>query len=435
MSYFTPVQYSSLLGADDISSSLLSTTQSKSIPLQTVVKTLATASGVAGPNGQQLFSIPCNSSSGYLKSGSAYIRLTLSVTQLNGASTWSFKGPVSLHNGNAIINKMAVSCGSVQLSNLVNYAQYHDLMLSHGISADYNAEQAQLTMQGVTKTNNTLNSVNTTVSLVLPVLSSVINSPQHLPLWLLSAGLNIEITYSSIISAFRTTGNPITSYSVSGAELIYEEILPSLEVKQAIISKMRESGSSWRQYLLSTYSLSTSSQQSLSYMIGVNLQSLRNVIVTETLNSDNVAANHLNFQSNGFSGASISLDGRIISPVFNSSASTFAELQRCFSNLYDHTRASNLVVQNVVPDAQVGITDYATSKWGFSASCASLNDYSIRFDGMPCSMINVLINHDTVGPSSAYGSTASFAASTAYFYVQYDELLSIDSMGQISLVR
>lgn len=444
MSFFNvPVSYNALLGEQDIASTMLPSTASKLVPCASVLKAVPTSSGSIGPSSSAMFQIQTGSGVGYLKAHSVYLRFRLDVTQTGAANTsWAFKGPAGLHNASALINRLTVSAGSTQLSQLTNYNIWHDLLLTHATSRDYTgADAVQYEYTGIVKDNSADNAINKTIYVSIPLLSPLFTSAQSLPLFLMQSPLTVEILFNSVASAFKwaAAGNAVTNYLISNAEIVYESIEVSPELKSSIMSRMANGGV-WRQYLDSVYSLQTASQSTLSYNIGAGLSSLKGFLMSEIRATDlSTTANDANFVSNGFSNLRVYYDGKLINMFDLNNASTcFAELNRTLNAIYDSDRTSTLTISNP-SNANQNYTDFVNAKWAVGVSSQAVSDLSIGFSGQPAQMVNFIIEHNSgaeaAGSVTPFPNNTVFAAGTIYAFLLYDELLTIDANGVVALLR
>ncbi len=442
-----PVQYNAMLGSEDIPSSMLPDVKTKMIPCTSNLKSVRTSSANIGAGSLALFQLNTGAGTGYLKSNSVYLRGSVTLTLTNGGGTWRFTGPQNVHSASALINRLTVSNGSQMLSQLTNYNSWHDILLSHATSRDYIEQDSTLYEgTGVIKTYaNPATTFESTLNFSIPLMSPVFNSSQFIPLFLLNAPLTVEVLFNSIADAIQSS-TATTAYIVNDLQIVYEELAVSPELKQSIRDRM-QSGSMWKQYLDSVYSINTSSTSGLSFNLGVGLSSCKGVLVADRQNAVGVVGQ---FILNRFSNARFYFDGRLINNFdLTTDAVVYSELNRTLNSIYDSDRTSSLglvgvgyngAINKTVPlgvGFDTASTDFCTQKFIYGVSAQSVNDFSVGFSGQPVQMIVVQTFNDGGADNVNFppATQPAFSSVPKVMFVLYDELLTIDANGVCSLIR
>jgi hypothetical protein len=449
--YAVPSTYNSLLGAEDVPATMLPSTQAKMIPCASQLKSVRTQSASLTPGALALWQIQTGAGTGYLKAGSLYLRGTLTLTVSAAAGTWRFSGPrqgfvgegqglnTGTHSASALISRLTVSNGAQQLSQLTNYNVWHDLLLTHATSADYaKNDSLQYEFTGVTRgVANPATDNERTINFAIPLMSPLFNGQQSIPLFLLNSPLSVELLFNSIADAFVADTITVSNYVISNAEICYEEIAVSPELKQSIMNRL-QGGAMWKQYMDSVYSIQTAALQNDSYNIGVGVTSCKGVIGVDRNPSAIGVGFTGDFMLNGFNNVQIRYDGKLINNYdITTDASAFAELNRALHSMYDSNITSCLSNDASAAAGNNPWSDYVVSKFAWGVSSQAVNDSTVGFSGSPVQMITVQHYNATAANAAAfpYVNEAFVAARQRVYFVLYDEMLTIDANGVCSLIR
>jgi hypothetical protein len=457
--YSVPNVYSALLGEDNIPSTMLPSTQSKMIPCTSQLKSVRTQSANLTPGALALWQIQTGSGTGFLKSNSLYLRGTIRIDGVvaGGTGSFRFNGPVegitgvgeglskSTHSASSLIARLTVANGAQQISQLTNYNVWHDLLLTHATSSDYvNNDSSVYEYTGHVKTLSVANPIDATegtLNFCIPIMSPIFCGQQSVPLFLLNSPLSLEILFNSLSDALVAGANTtINNYTISNAELVYEEIVVSPELKQSIMAKL-QGGAVWKQFLDSVYSINTVAENSNTYNIGVGSNSVKAVIGVDRVTAGSVGLLPLqigNFALNGFENVRVQYDGKLINNFdINTDATAYAELNRSLHSMFDSNITSCLAKRPAVPVGAGPATDLVISKFAWGVSSQAVNDSSIGFSGMPAQMLT--IQHFNNGGANRtafqYVSEGFVANRQRLYFILYDELLTIDGNGVCALVR
>ena len=133
-----PVQHQ---GAADnaIPESLMSSRVPKAVPSMNRVISIPSQSGNASQGGQIVFQIAGGSNSnGYMRAGSAYLRMVCTVTKLQGGNADNklfFANQTK--SASSLINRLQISANGTQLETINRYDNWHAIVQSQGCNASY----------------------------------------------------------------------------------------------------------------------------------------------------------------------------------------------------------------------------------------------------------------------------------------------------------
>jgi len=420
--------------------SMASSVDQKMISSYTTIKQVSSQNGDQNSNGLLMFQIPTGSGTGYLRSGSAYMKCRITFTQaLNAANMIAFQGGLaavasnpavvanaSLGGGSAsaIISRLNVSIGGVLVNSIMNYKVLHDVILNHCTSQAYKQNDSGI----MEFTGKALSSViaNGFLDVCIPLMAPCINDEQAFPLFLVNSPLVIEILLNSVNEAIAYTTTAVTEYKVSNASIIYEAIIPSADFEMAVKTRL-QSGSMWSMSTDDYYNLSLANDDHINYNIGLNLSSVKGVLWTFSVTP--VAGEYHPYSGDNQTDAKLYLDGRLINQftALDTIPQQYMEFQRTIGALYDYVTTSNnfgllpLVSNtNVVTATLHG--SYPTTTYCGGISCNRSNDSSFSFTGTPCQTINLT-------------RTCDGTAGTLYIMVLYSQMIMIDSSGSVSIMR
>jgi hypothetical protein len=128
----------------------------------------------------------------------------------------------------------AVLSGAVA-EQIQHYSKLYASIISHATSYQHVASDSAVT-------ENTLNGLIAaqTINVCVPVGLGVFNARHHLPLFLLSAG-QLQVDLENVVNAITGITNAVSEYSVSSAQLIFEQLCPDtayeMAVKQMLVAR------------------------------------------------------------------------------------------------------------------------------------------------------------------------------------------------------
>lgn len=454
MNFMSPYVYPATAGADlAIPATLMSPDAKKFTGARTVIKSVPSSSGSVGASSTMLFNLPTGPGTGYIKSGSVYLRCKLVVAQVQTAANtnWSFAGQgvttstlgtSAPGGGSSLIDRLVVSIGGVQCSVLNNYNSWRNYLIPHATSTSFFYDLMQMEYAGCYKTTGTATGtlteldVNKTVYLAIPILAPIFNSESSIPTFLLNGGpISIEISTAAINNAFYAVNTAITSYTISDASIVYESIEVSEEFKNAMRQKVAADGS-YNIHLEDCYNLSFASSLVTDYNIGLSLSSLKSVLWTEQLTDNNSAnlAKLKYYMPNGLSDAKIYVDNQLVNNVtIDNDAVAYIEMNRALSRIYDYTTCSNMNYQAKVTEGTNKRTGYSDAAFLGGVSTSVVSDWNFTSSGVPCNQLTIHLEHNNTDPAKWGVSTAYASASVVYVTVMYDSVCSIDANGMITM--
>ena len=192
------------------------------------ILSIASQNGTVSSGQSLLFQLPAGMGSGFLVGGSAYIRMTVNVTQAVALS-WYFK---QTGCASSVIQRMTAIMSGTNLESIMHYNKIYNSLLQHGTNGNYVANDSHLAEQTYPGSEADFNTAGSyTVS--IPVGLGIFNAKQHIPLFLLSSA-QLQCDLASVLEALISgSANAITEYTVSNAVLIAEQICLILTMRWA----------------------------------------------------------------------------------------------------------------------------------------------------------------------------------------------------------
>ena len=407
--YILPASY------DSVPQAFMSNKSAKPIPcsLQTVNIPALTAD--ANANGTSIIQVPCGSSAGIMLN--PYIRFDVLLTGGSGTTEYKFKG--STASATSLINRLSTYINSVQVDNIQNADQVYDLLFGHSTSNDWVEHDAQILLwsgAGIAQAPVEKRTV------VMPLIGAL-GTQQGVPLFALNGTLQVQLDYNSLArSVYQIDGGTaLTGFGVSNVQLVYDKI----SVEQAFVDKVKSDMAQGRKYVLGYTNFQSTTLipgASAFFNYGLNVSSLRAVVAQQLLTASLSTLHSLTAALaagysivNGLTQFQVSLDGRLInSNTLNASVSpalVFAELNKCFSRLFDAS----------ITDISTQAT-YATQSFAAGVSAQRCNE-ALAFAGSPVSVVGINVN------------AAANATHTMFLSFISDYQLLIDSAGSVEIVR
>lgn len=445
-----PFSYPTLQNQPELSipSSFMSADQRRFSGATTSIKSIPSSSGSCGPSSTILFNIAANKSSGYIRSGSVYLRCKIAVTQASlGGNSYRFAGGsataadetiIGFGSASALLDRVVVSASGTQISIINNYNHFRNLMCVHSTSPDFlTKDLMQMEFNGQNKLNTASPSTDSPLYVTIPLLAPVFNSSESLPLFMLSGPISVEITTATINNAFTTLVANVTDYVISEAQLVYESINVSDEFKNAMVTKLSGSGGVYNMHLDDVYSLTVGSVQTMDYNVGLSLSSLKAVLFSEILNASLNGQINLekNYISNGLTDVKVYLDNQLVNNVLiDNDAVAFTEMNRALSRIYDHNISSSITQLANVSGGNIR-SNYNSQTFLGGVSTSVISDYGFTSSGTACSQLTLHLEHNAVDVNRWQNSGAFNAAAQTLVFCLYDSIVSIDVMGGVSVRR
>jgi len=411
-SYILPASY------DSVPTAWKSNSSAKPLPSSIQTVNVPALTGTANASGTSILQIPCGSSAGIMMN--PYIRLDMTLAAASNVdTTFLFKGTSKC--ATSLLNRVSTYINSVQIDNIQNADQVYDTIFSHATAYDWLTHDAQCLMGAPVRdvagvaAADAAGSAADLKTFILPLIGAL-GTQQGVPLFCLNGTLQVQLDYNSLARAiYSVVGTAPTGFAITNVQLVYDKI----SVEQAFVDKVRGDMASGAKYVLSYSNFQSTSQAAaagtgyLNY--GLNVSSLQAIVAQQMLTADlGTIANLGSSLVNGLTQFQVSLDGRLVnSNTLNavvSPALVFAELNKCFSRLFDAS------ITDVSTRANYPTTSFAV---GISAQrCGE----ALAFSGSPVSILG--LNFATT--SASYTLFITFISSYQ---------LLIDSSGSVEIVR
>jgi len=399
----------------------------------------------------------------------SYVRFTIQMTGSAGVANSAFLFKGAAQCAAMAIQSIQTYVNSVQVDNQQNAWSIYDNLLTHSTSNDWLQHDATLMLGAGTVYQQAAagSTSSAAYTFALPLLG-LLGSQQSLPLYLLNGTLQIQINWQPAVASVYQSGATIvplnapltyaggagstlaqvgvaliepgwTGFSITNVQCVYDKVTP----ESAFVDKVRHDMMSGAKYVFSytnyaTTSVNTSSAGQYNLNYGLNVSSLRGVVMTQyntaNLSGVGVAAGAGSI-SNGMNQFQIALDGRLISSLALNSQTdaslVFAELQKTFGRIYDASITDpviNFSTQAIVAfGANYSGGTFLTQLFAAGASAQRVNE-GLAFQGSPCSILNAMFTVAAAG-------TVAFQATTCFFLLIADFQLLIDSTGSVEIVR
>jgi len=418
MSYNTPKDYAIGAASSDIPAAWMPSSEPRvqSGGSHRIVA-VASQNGTVSSGQQLSFQLPANLGSGFLVSSSAYIKMTVTVTQAN-AYTWAFR---QYGSGHSMFLRMSALLSGSLAEQIQNYNKLCSSLLLHASNGSFVSNDdrlAQGTMSGLTTTQ--------TLEVCVPVNLGLFNAKCHLPLFLLSQ-CQLQVDLESVAQAFTSgSADAITEYQISQATLVFEQLVPDSIYEQGV--KQMLASRVYQIPINTWYNLKLANQAAITQNIGLNSSSVKGVF--RNFVTANASRNSGAFVSDTQSSAYLYLDGQLVS---NSNLATapeqFLEKDRALNIMSDVERTSwapSAVTANAVAgDFTVGpITRalYSAGAYLGGLSCSRSHQDGFSFSGSP-------VNTAVLQVANA-GTAGTF-----FIYCALQQVVTIDVASNVNLIR
>jgi len=366
----------------------------------------ATGSNSCNGGGTLTFQLPSGAGAGWLKTKSVGLSLRITPTTA-GAPHFAFP----LGSAHSVINRLTISAGSQQLEQIQNYAQFAAICLSHLTNNDYALRDAAV-LEGV----GAVLATATPFTVILPLLSGILNADKYLPLSLMSAPLTITIDFNSDVVAFGTAAVTLCLYDQP--KLLFDVVRPDSNYENSIRAQLA-SGKFFSIYYQSAMGAAASqaAAANLSFNSGVGLSSLMGVMAAPVLTAEMaLATSQKPFTLNDATQYRWFVDGENypqypITLTATDQTQAFYNLQNLIGNVYDSNITS-------VCDR----TTYANTYFVAGVGLRRSNSAGFTHTGVRASQVITEI-------------TGATAAANIYIYYLYSAELVIDASGGATSIR
>jgi hypothetical protein len=423
-----PVQHQ---GAADnaIPESLMSSRVPKAVPSMNRVISIPSQSGNASQGGQIVFQIAGGSNSnGYMRAGSAYLRMVCVVTKAvggNADNTLFFANQT--RSASSLINRLQISANGTQLETINRYDNWHAIVQSQGCNASYVNNDCSIGEYAETEVAISTGT-SATYNISIPLFSGVLSNAKSFPLFL--SGLMIQVDLNSSALAFKSAGTSATfglTYAISQPQIVYECINPDYALLDGMRASMAQSGRLFEMPLSTPLGLTSANGQSnsFSYNVGLNLASLSSVFLVEvptSVESANTAVNA--FVRNSTEDQTVSrrlyIDGKqIVNYDVWADSQNFLECQRAMGHLLNLENTTLATRTNYCASGET-----AGSYFVVGQSARRFDESDLCMSGTPCSNLVIQL--------AKYGTAV---ASSIYIYVLYDAVCVIDANGSVAVAK
>ena len=411
-------QYPLSAAISDVPASLSSSGLPRPISCQKQLVSIASTSAAQQAGGLVSFSLPTGGTS-YLVNNSMYYRCTIKP---NSVATLAVAGSFQLPSKSAaaIINRITVQVGSQTINQINRYDYLHEILLTHTTNRAYYTNDSLMSQYSTHPSSLcTAAAAPNAVDVCIPLIIPMFNSEKSFPLFLLNSPIQIQIdlnqTKDAIFGGLAMDYG--LGYTVSNSQLVFDTLQVSSEYINAIKMEMMK-GALYQLNMHDFSTMTTQSQASFNYMIGSNYSSLRGVLYTQVA-AATATTTAIVFTKNAQTNARLYLDGRQINNFdLSADSQIFCEFQRTLGNMFDSSITTYLGPDGAAPANRLL---YGSTLFAAGISTNRCSD-QMAMTGSPCQNINLVVNSD--------GGAFNF-----YIVLLVDEILTIDGMGNVTLIK
>lgn len=436
---FVPHQYQEITsqGAADtaIPASLMSSRVPKPIASANRILSIPSQSGSANASGTLYWQIAGGSNAnGFLRAGSAYLRAQVVVTKGAGGADNSLIFANETNSASSLINRLQISANGTMLETINRYDNFHAIVQSQATNANYVNNDCSIT-EYATVQSAVAAATTFTYNIAIPLFSGVLSNSKSWPLFL--AGLNIQIDLNSVLASFKTYGttpSAVTAFTVSQAEIVFENVCPDFGLLDTMRAQMAQTGKMFELPMSTALGLTTSTtaaQTSFAYNVGLNLASVSGVLLAECKQSIEQAATgaaqgdvNNSFIRNSTEAQSNSrrfyIDGKqLVNYDVWSDSQNFDECQRALSILLDPA-TTTLATRTTYCAAAVDAGRYFV----VGQNSRRFNETNLCMTGTPCQNLVIQL-----------AKSGTPVASSMYIYVLYDQVVVLDANGSCAVAK
>lgn len=364
------------------------------------------------------FQIPPQSNA-FLKSGSLYLKFTLSQPITAGATAFNYGN--GSQDCSSMFSRVSTFLGATQLEVSQNYDFYTTLLMTHTSGSSYALNDFCI----MSKLNGTGSDVDNSAgaissSQVMPILQGWCNSDQNIPLCLLKEPILINFDVNGSARALKYAGAIANNFTLSNLQLCYETVRVDNQYVQALRDQIN-SGKLYSMNFMTGLGLQFSGAiGSNTYNAGLGLSSIRGIAILPIVDSLNVGTAVKSPSKNGLSNARFYIDGSLVSNFnLDDTAQQYASLNNTFGALFSRTSCS---VSLLTTGGAMNRTVYEATGFAVGVGTEKFNEKGLSFAGTQCSNLQVILDGLT-------------AVATQYMFVFHDTLLILASDGSSSIVR
>lgn len=426
-------------GLMDIPSSMLSDSQPRLIASQVRQVQLPSQSGNQADGGVLNFQISTGVGQGYMKRGSCYLRTKIVITTsadcsaqsivntfdtAAAAAKVSFGGPLAM--ASHVINRLTLLSGGSVIEQINNYHIVADIVNSHASSAHYLNNDAGLyenALQQITGAAcDSAAAGQLVITVTIPLLSGLLQGNHHLPLFLLSGNLQLQLDLNTKETGF--CGAAVSGVSFQDNTLMYEQLSVDAVLEATLKQSLMRAPFQIPFNSFVSLAAATVADTTVSQPIGLNLSSVYGVLVAEVI-APTTLANRKFMVKNALSNIKLFADGRLVNsykidrdPLF------FAEMNKVFNLAFDANRTSALGITFLAGPAAARAA-YDTYVFTSGVCMTRVAEEGVVMAGSPVNQALVELEH-------AGGGGAN---STAYYIVPHQLIFTVDVAGTAAVIR
>jgi hypothetical protein len=384
------------------------------------IVSIASQNGTVAPGQPMNFHLPANMGAGFLVSGSAYLKMTVAVTQATNTYAWAFK---QCGSGSSVIQRMSaiLSGQNAESINLYNKL-FHNLTLH---ATNFNYVNADSKVNEGTASSFT----SQTATVCVPLALGTLCSNSHVPLFLLSSA-QISVETESLIHAIQQNSvNAVTAYEVRNATVCFEQLCPEPAYEQGIKAML---ASRVYQMKIETFHNNRYAHQgTITQSIGLNSSSVRGILWGSV---PAAAQDDAGFQlASAQTRCQVYADGALVHNSLlpcnsaDNTAESFAEMNRTLGLLFDSGRTSCAVTVAAGVYSATSLTraNYYNGAFlgGLSLNRETLDNGSFSFVGTPVQNLVISWSGDAI------------AGGEFFVFVPVQQIVTIDMAGSVNLIR
>lgn len=450
----------------DIPTSMVSDSQPRLISSQVRQVQLPSASGDQAPGGILNFQISTGVGQGYLKRGSMFLRTDVEVTTTHdcsgagvsvdgcfdntgavsvGTTFVAFGGP--LNKASQAIARMTILSGGQVIEQVQNYHIVANMLDLHAQSKSFIESDSQIYENTLCTISDATCDVaksgnKQTIQVTIPILSGLLQSAHHLPLFLLNGNLQIQLELNQLGTLF--TGDPVTVCTFKNNVLIYEQLSVDSVMEATMKQSLMQAPFSIPFNSFITLASASAQYATVSQPIGLNLSSVYGVLVAHITNPTTIADRKF-FNSSGLTQIKLFADGRLVnSYVVDKPVTYYAEMNKVFNLLFDSARTSyarSTTMVNASAASYAQLTqplatnkrlDYCQRYFTVGISCNRISEDGVVMAGTPINQMLVELQH-TNQTLPAYQDAS--VATNVYYVIPHQLLLTVDAAGMANIIR
>lgn len=420
---FNPVKSYPTLPAErvDVPTSMQSNQLPRVLQSGKRIVSVSSSNGDQRSGGMLSFILPSNMGSGFIKSGSAYLKCNIAVTQAN-AYSWAFRQYGAAHS---IIARETLLASGAIVEQISQANKLYNSLLLHASNFSYSAGDDKIFQNTFSGDAGVAN-----IDVVIPVILGSLNSSQDFPLFLVNS-LQLNIDLDTVAGALsQISANAVSEYTVSKATLVFEQVLPDASY-EAGVKQMLAAGKVYNMPINTWYNIRLAQTGSITQNIGLNSSSVKSILWNTVPQEGIASAGH--FTDSGQTSCKLYLDGALVCNFnLDNVPQQFSEMNRALNTCFDCDRTSvapvidtgaTCVANDFLPNAnRITRALYSAGAYlgGLSTSKSSESNFS--FSGTPC--------NSAVLEFTGTGNTGSM-----YIYCALQQMVLVAADGTCNVMK